>query len=73
MTPLSRREEEVADLIAEGLSNKLIAVRLNISEHTAKFHVYNVCKKYKTSSRVVVAVSHTVAKMTRPKEPACVS
>ncbi len=60
MTP---REVEVAALIAEGLSNKLIAVRLNMSEHTAKFHVANVCVKYGTTSRTVVGVKHAVAQV----------
>src|SRR5436305_2916498 len=37
--PLTPREIEVLQLLAEGLSNKRIAARLAISEHTAKFHV----------------------------------
>ncbi len=40
--PLSGRELEVLDLLAEGLSNKLIAHRLNISEHTVKTHVASI-------------------------------
>lgn len=39
MTP---REREVVDLIAEGMSNKLIARRLRISTHTVKSHVRNI-------------------------------
>ena len=35
---LTPREAEVLSLMAEGLSNKLIAERLKISDHTAKFH-----------------------------------
>jgi DNA-binding CsgD family transcriptional regulator len=61
--PLTPREVEVAALIAEGLSNKLIGVRLNIAEHTAKFHVANVCVKYGTTSRTVVGVKHAVAQV----------
>jgi len=37
--PLTVREAEVLQLLAQGLANKEIAVRLGISEHTAKFHV----------------------------------
>lgn len=43
--PLTRREQQTLDLIVEGLSNKLIGVRLGISEHTAKFHVWNAVIK----------------------------
>ncbi len=39
------REREVLQLLAEGLSNKGIAARLSISEHTAKFHVNAVLSK----------------------------
>lgn len=58
---LSPRETDVARLIAQGLSNKLIADQLDLSEHTVKFHVKNVCTKYGTTSRVVVAVAFSVA------------
>jgi DNA-binding NarL/FixJ family response regulator len=37
--PLTPRESEVLLLLAKGASNKLIARRLGISVHTAKFHV----------------------------------
>jgi DNA-binding CsgD family transcriptional regulator len=56
--PLTVRESEIAALIVEGLSNKEIANRLNISDHTVKFHVLNVATKLGCTSRVVVAVKH---------------
>lgn len=62
---LTPREDAVAALITEGLSNKLIADKLDMSEHTVKFHVTNVCKKFGTTSRVVVAVEYTTAKLLR--------
>ena len=71
MTNLTPREHDVAALIAEGLSNKLIADQLDMSEHTAKFHVRNVCRKFGTTSRVVVAVSYTVERMLRMPRPLC--
>lgn len=57
--PLSDRELEVLDLMAEGLSNKLIAYRLNISEHTVKTHVASVFGKLGASSRTE-AVSQAI-------------
>jgi DNA-binding NarL/FixJ family response regulator len=48
---LTAREREVLSLLAEGLSNRLIAARLGISEHTAKFHVNSILGKLGASSR----------------------
>jgi two-component system, NarL family, nitrate/nitrite response regulator NarL len=55
--PLSRREVEVLALVAEGLPNKLIADRLKISEHTAKFHVNAILDKLKAGSRTEAVVA----------------
>jgi DNA-binding CsgD family transcriptional regulator len=49
--PLTPREVDVAKLLAEGLSNKLIANRLGISEHTAKFHVNAILGKLGAQTR----------------------
>ena len=49
--PLTPREREVLELLALGLSNRQIAERLGISEHTAKFHVASVSGKLGASSR----------------------
>ncbi len=57
--PLSDRELEVLDLLAEGLSNKLLAHRLNISEHTVKTHVASIFAKLGASSRTE-AVSQAI-------------
>jgi DNA-binding NarL/FixJ family response regulator len=57
--PLSDREREVLDLIAEGLSNKLIAHRLSISEHTVKTHVAAILAKFGAGSRTE-AVSQAI-------------
>ena len=48
---LTPRELEVLQLLAEGLSNKLIAARLGISEHTAKFHVNAILGKLGAQTR----------------------
>jgi two-component system nitrate/nitrite response regulator NarL len=51
------RENEVLALMAEGLSNKLIADRLKISEHTAKFHVNAILTKLDAETRTEAVVS----------------
>jgi len=53
--PLSKREAEVARLIAEGLGNKQIAARLFISERTVTTHVGNILNKLGFDSRVQIA------------------
>lgn len=49
--PLTAREQEVLELLGQGLPNKLIARALNISEHTVKFHVSSIYTKLGASSR----------------------
>ena len=48
---LTPREREVLEMLAEGLSNKEIAWRMNISEHTVKFHLASVFAKLDVSTR----------------------
>ena len=48
---LTTRERETLELLSEGLSNKLIARRLRISEHTVKFHISALYAKLGASSR----------------------
>jgi len=48
---LTRREVEVLQMLAAGLSNKEIAGRLNISDHTVKFHVASILGKLGATSR----------------------
>jgi NarL family two-component system response regulator YdfI len=48
---LTNREREVLELVSQGLSNKLIARRLMISEHTVKFHISAISTKLGASSR----------------------
>ncbi|MCU1260923.1 MAG: LuxR family transcriptional regulator [Bryobacterales bacterium] len=49
--PLSPREREVLTMLAEGLSNKVLAYRLGISEHTVKFHITSIMGKLRANSR----------------------
>jgi len=53
---LTDREHDVMRLVVDGLSNKLLAVELGISDHTAKFHVLNAIKKLGASNRTEAAV-----------------
>ncbi len=53
---LTERERQVVQLLAEGLSNKLVADRLGISDHTAKFHVNGVMAKLGASTRTEAVV-----------------
>ncbi len=58
---LTPREVEVLQLLSEGLGNKEIASRLNISEHTAKFHVASIMGKLGAASRteaVTLGIRH---------------
>ena len=49
--PLTAREREVLEWLSLGLSNRGIAGRLGISEHTVKFHVTSIYGKLGVSSR----------------------
>ena len=49
--PLTKREKEVLQMLAAGLGNKEIAAKLNISDHTAKFHVGSILGKLGAASR----------------------
>ena len=50
-TTLTPREIEVLTLLAEGASNKSIALRLGISVHTVKFHVASLLDKFEAIGR----------------------
>jgi DNA-binding NarL/FixJ family response regulator len=49
--PLTAREREVLQLVSQGLSNKLIARELQVSEHTVKFHISSIFGKLGAASR----------------------
>ena len=49
--PLTPREIEVLELVAEGLSNKAIAGRLGISDQTVKFHLTSISGKLGAANR----------------------
>jgi DNA-binding CsgD family transcriptional regulator len=52
---MTSREREVIELIAEGLSNKQIATRLNLAVDTVKSHVHNILEKLQLHTRLEIA------------------
>jgi len=52
MALLAKREDEVASLVAEGLSNRDIAERLGLSEHTVSNYLFRIYEKLGISGRV---------------------
>ena len=50
-TPLTPREREIVELLADGTSNRSIAAHLAISRHTVKFHVASILAKLGARSR----------------------
>jgi DNA-binding NarL/FixJ family response regulator len=55
VTPLAKREADVARLVAEGLSNRQIGARLFISERTVDSHVRSILNKLGFNSRAQIA------------------
>ena len=53
---LTKREQQILALIAEGMSNKIIARQLDISDGTVKVHVKNLLRKLNLRSRLEAAV-----------------
>ena len=70
--PLSRREEEIAHMVAEGFSNRQISQRLDLSEHTIKNYLFRVFEKLGVSTRVeltLYALKRGKVPRTRPAAP----
>jgi len=65
---LTSREREITDLIAEGLSNKEIAQRLNLATYTIKSHVHNILEKLALHSRLQIA-AHAHKTNSPPPDP----
>ena len=59
ISPLTRRETEILDYMAQGYLNKQIAVELSISEQTVKNHITSILRKLNANARthaVVIAI-----------------
>jgi DNA-binding NarL/FixJ family response regulator len=68
--PLSEREREVAELVAEGLSNREISEQLKLSQHTVKNYLFHIYGKLGMSSRVDLVLHVRSANRTSSEEPA---
>jgi DNA-binding NarL/FixJ family response regulator len=64
--PLSAREDEVLELLSQGLQNKLIAAKMDLSEHTVKVHVHNIIRKLKVHNRTQAAAVFRTLDRRRP-------
>ena len=61
LPPLTPRELQILRMLSDGLPNKSIAAELQISEHTAKFHVSQILAKLGAESRteaVAIGIRH---------------
>jgi DNA-binding NarL/FixJ family response regulator len=63
---LTRRQEEIRRLLTLGLSNKVIADTLNISESTVKNHLTNIFKALNTTNRTQTALTCPASANKRP-------
>ena len=57
LAKLSERQQQVVALVCEGLSNKMIAQKLNVSEGTIKVHLHTIFKKLGVQSRLALIVA----------------
>jgi DNA-binding NarL/FixJ family response regulator len=55
LAKLSQREMEIAELVAQGYSNKVIGAKLNLSDNTVRNHLANIMQKLNFHNRVQVA------------------
>jgi DNA-binding CsgD family transcriptional regulator len=60
---VSRREQEVLDLILQSLANKEIAAKLNVAERTVKFHVSSLLAKFGVTDRVALSREAALGRM----------
>lgn len=68
-SPLSARESDVVRCVAEGLTNREIAERLKLTEHTVKNYLFRIFDKLGVSSRVEVVLYALGNGVSRPASP----
>jgi DNA-binding NarL/FixJ family response regulator len=67
---LTRREEEIVDLLLRGMTNREMAMQLGLSEHTVKNYFFSIFEKVGVSTRVellLYAMSHRKPARTKPE------
>jgi len=57
LMPLSEREKEIIQLVAQGFTNKAISERLTLSENTIKYHLKNILQKLNVNNRTEAVMS----------------
>jgi DNA-binding NarL/FixJ family response regulator len=67
---LTKREQQVLHLLAEGLSNQQLAAELKLSEHTVKNHLFRIYDKLGVSSRTEAVLYSITPRRTLPQSPA---
>jgi DNA-binding NarL/FixJ family response regulator len=65
---LSKREDEVVSLVADGLTNREVSERLKLSEHTVKSYLFKIFEKLGISTRVEL-VLYALAEQRRESPP----
>jgi DNA-binding NarL/FixJ family response regulator len=55
-TRLSRREAEVLEMVAQGLTNPQVSSKLNVTVHAVKFHLASIYRKLEVGNRTEAAV-----------------
>ncbi|GAB4433581.1 MAG: hypothetical protein Kow002_21000 [Anaerolineales bacterium] len=55
-SPLTKQEKRILQLVSQGLTNKEIALSLNITSRTVEFHLKNVFQKLGVTSRTAAAI-----------------
>ncbi|MEY4923269.1 MAG: hypothetical protein RLY17_1986 [Pseudomonadota bacterium] len=58
LSELTERELDVLQEVARGMSNKLVALALHISEETVKVHIRNLLRKLNVRSRVAATIMY---------------
>ncbi len=66
---LTARENEILELLEQGLTNQQIATRLSVTLHTVKNHVHSILKKLGVGSRSEAVVIFRAAKYANPDSP----
>ena len=63
---MTKRQYEIALLVAEGLSNKHIARLLSISDGTVKLHLHSIFEKFNFKNRTALAIAVSTGLVSTP-------